>query len=177
MWNWRSVRPVTTYILSSRLGWADYQGMTLDAVTGLYYARNRNYSPSLGVWISQDPLQYVNGANTYQFVESGPVGNVDPWGEGQDTYVPDNSGKHGGPNVDRYNPGGKNVGRYRPNGSPIPHGGVCPALIRNSDRKKLKRAAGQLGKTVVVVGAGVAVAGGTVVLVGEELPWLVVLAL
>ena len=57
-----------------------YQGMTLDPVTGLYYERNRNYSPSLGVWISQDPLQYINGANTYQFVMSNPVGNLDPNG-------------------------------------------------------------------------------------------------
>ena len=57
-----------------------YQGMTLDAVTGLYDERFRNYSPSLGRWISQDPLQYINGANTYQFVGSGPVGMVDPSG-------------------------------------------------------------------------------------------------
>ncbi len=57
-----------------------YQGMTLDSVTGLYYSRFRNYSPSLGTWISQDPLSYVNGANTYQFVGSGPVGSVDPLG-------------------------------------------------------------------------------------------------
>ena len=54
--------------------------MTLDAVTGLYYSRNRNYSPTLGTWISQDPLSYVNGADTYQFVESGPATNADPWG-------------------------------------------------------------------------------------------------
>ncbi len=57
-----------------------YQGMILDAVTGLYDERFRNYSPGLGTWISQDPLQYVNGANTYQFVEGGPVGATDPWG-------------------------------------------------------------------------------------------------
>ena len=57
-----------------------YQGMTIDPVTGLYYARNRNYSPSLGRWINQDPAGYINGANSYQFVESNPVGNVDPWG-------------------------------------------------------------------------------------------------
>ena len=56
------------------------QGMTLDSLTGLYYARNRNYSPSLGRWINQDPAGYVNGANTYQFVEGDPVGNVDSWG-------------------------------------------------------------------------------------------------
>ena len=57
-----------------------YQGMTLDPVTGLYYARNRNYDPSLGRWINQDPAGYINGANTYQFVMGNPVGNLDPWG-------------------------------------------------------------------------------------------------
>ncbi|NNM85576.1 MAG: RHS repeat-associated core domain-containing protein [Phycisphaerales bacterium] len=66
-------QPISNYL---------YQGMALDAVTGLYYARNRNYSPSLGVWISQDPLQYVNGANTYQMEMGGPVGAVDPRGTG-----------------------------------------------------------------------------------------------
>jgi|GEM_PF-5808937 len=57
-----------------------YQGMTLDSVTGLYYARNRNYSPSLGRWINQDAAGYINGANTYQFVMGGPVNTTDPWG-------------------------------------------------------------------------------------------------
>ncbi len=57
-----------------------YQGMTLDSVTGLYYARNRSYSPSLGRWINQDPAGYINGANTYQFVGSDPVNRVDMLG-------------------------------------------------------------------------------------------------
>ena len=48
--------------------------------TGLYLFRHRNYSPSLGTWTSQDPAGYVNGANTYQFVMSNPVGSVDPSG-------------------------------------------------------------------------------------------------
>ncbi len=74
-----SAPPAGTQPISDYL----YQGMTLDAVTGLYYARNRNYSPSLGVWISQDPLQYVNGADTYQMEMSGPVGAVDPSGLGR----------------------------------------------------------------------------------------------
>ena len=43
-------------------------------------ARNRNYSPSLGRWINQDPAGYVNGANTYQFAMSNPVGFIDPYG-------------------------------------------------------------------------------------------------
>ena len=57
-----------------------YQGMALDAVTGLYYSRNRNYSTTLGTWVSQDPAGYINGANTYQFVVGNPAGNVDPSG-------------------------------------------------------------------------------------------------
>ena len=54
-----------------------YQGMSQDPVTRLYYERARWYSPSLGTWISQDPAGYINGADTYQFVGSGPVGNTD----------------------------------------------------------------------------------------------------
>ncbi|MGC8561317.1 MAG: RHS repeat-associated core domain-containing protein [Phycisphaerae bacterium] len=54
-----------------------YQGMMLDAATGLYYDRARDYSPTLGRWMEQDPAQYINGANTYQFVDSSPVENVD----------------------------------------------------------------------------------------------------
>ena len=71
-----STPPAGTQPLVSNL----YQGMTLDVVTGLYDERFRNYSPSLGTWISQDPLSYVNGANTYQFVMGNPVGMVDPKG-------------------------------------------------------------------------------------------------
>jgi RHS repeat-associated protein len=58
-----------------------YQGSRFDQVTGLYLFRHRNYSPSLGTWTSQDPAGYINGANTYQFVISNPVGSVDPSGE------------------------------------------------------------------------------------------------
>ena len=43
-----------------------------------YRAPNRSYSPSVGRWINQDPAGYIAGANTYQFVESNPTGNVDP---------------------------------------------------------------------------------------------------
>jgi len=51
-----------------------------DPETDLYYVRNRMYNPALGRWIQRDPLRYTNGANTYQFVVSNPVGNVDPTG-------------------------------------------------------------------------------------------------
>ncbi len=65
-----------------------YQGMTLDPVTGLYYERNRNYSPSLGTWTSQDPLKYINGANTYQFELGGPIGTTDPSGTKTTPLIP-----------------------------------------------------------------------------------------
>ena len=51
-----------------------YERMTLDGVVGLYYERFRNYGPMGGRWTSPDPLGYVNGANTYQFANSSPVG-------------------------------------------------------------------------------------------------------
>ena len=43
--------------------------------------RNHRSAPSLGRWMEQDPAQYIDGANTYQFVDSSPVGNVDAAGE------------------------------------------------------------------------------------------------
>ena len=57
-----------------------YQGGRFDTATGLYHFGARNYSPSLGVWVSQDPAQYINGADAYQFVESSPVARTDPKG-------------------------------------------------------------------------------------------------
>jgi hypothetical protein len=43
--------------------------------------RNHRSAPILGRWMEQDPLQYINGANAYEFVDSSPVGNVDATGE------------------------------------------------------------------------------------------------
>ena len=66
----------------------------MDSVAGLYYERNRNHPPSLGSVSRQDPLQYINGANTYQFVMGNPVGHVDPWGTAE--YLVDPIGGGGG---------------------------------------------------------------------------------
>ena len=88
------------------------------------YARNRNYSPSLGMWISQDPLQYVNGANTYQMEISGPVGAVDPGGLAGHTlsgWIP-GAPIGGVPQPNWYNPAtGQTYFRY-PGMSPYPPG-------------------------------------------------------
>ncbi len=42
--------------------------------------RNHRRAVILGRWMEQDPAQYINGANTYQFVDASPVGNVDAEG-------------------------------------------------------------------------------------------------
>jgi RHS repeat-associated protein len=57
-----------------------HQGGRYDSLTGLYNFRMRDYSPTLGRWMQQDPMGYVDGLNLYEFVRSGPAGNVDPWG-------------------------------------------------------------------------------------------------
>lgn len=43
-----------------------YTGYICDHETGLLHARNRKYSPSLGRFISRDPLKYVNGVSLYR---------------------------------------------------------------------------------------------------------------
>ena len=80
----------------------------MDSVTGLYYACDRNYDPSLGCWINQDLAGYINGANTYQFVMSNPVGYVDSFGLARGRF-PD----PGAPNsvAERVGPNGKVASR------------------------------------------------------------------
>ncbi len=58
-----------------------YQGMTLDAVTGLYYERYRDYSSTLGRWMERDPIGYAGGINLYEYVGGGnPTAWRDPNG-------------------------------------------------------------------------------------------------
>jgi hypothetical protein len=93
-----------------------YQGMALDPATGLYYERARGYrtgqaglrqepksrytAGAVHREISQDPLQYINGANTYQFVMGDSVENVDPTGLAE-AYAP-NWGAGAGPLIFNY---------------------------------------------------------------------------
>ena len=64
--------PLTQYL---------HQGGRLDPITGLYLFRHRDYSPTLGNWIEQDPLGYINGASRYQFAMDTPLRWTDPKGE------------------------------------------------------------------------------------------------
>ena len=57
-----------------------YCGYRYDAETENYYVRNRYYSPTLGRWLTRDPIGYRGGINLYGYVDSSPVGNVDAEG-------------------------------------------------------------------------------------------------
>ncbi len=58
-----------------------HQGGRLDANTALYNFRNRDYSPTLMRWTTNDPLGFGGGdTNTYRYVGNGPTGGLDPSG-------------------------------------------------------------------------------------------------
>lgn len=57
-----------------------WKGGRYDSGNGLYNFRNRDYSPTLGRWMQNDPAGYVDGANLYQAVLGAPIDNVDPLG-------------------------------------------------------------------------------------------------
>ncbi|MBN1493422.1 MAG: RHS repeat-associated core domain-containing protein, partial [Candidatus Omnitrophica bacterium] len=50
------------------------------AVTGLVYFGARYYDPSIGRWITKDPMGMIDGPNLYAYVGNSPVNFVDPWG-------------------------------------------------------------------------------------------------
>ncbi len=51
-----------------------------DDGTGLYYYRARYYDPTIGRFISEDPLQFQAGINFYAYVNNNPVNANDPTG-------------------------------------------------------------------------------------------------
>ena len=61
-----------------------YKGLRFDGNSGRYNARNRDYDPTVGAWVSADPAGYVDGANPYQADDSSPETRVDPFGQAPD---------------------------------------------------------------------------------------------
>src|SRR5438445_4031402 len=58
-----------------------HQGGRYDTNSGLYNFRNRDYSPTLGRWMQQDPIGYRTGeTNLYRYEHDGPAGLTDPKG-------------------------------------------------------------------------------------------------
>lgn len=58
-----------------------YTAQRLDPETGLYYYRNRYYSPSLGRFIERDPVGYSAGSmGLYEYVGGNMINMTDPMG-------------------------------------------------------------------------------------------------
>ncbi len=48
--------------------------------TGLYYYGFRYYNPTLGRWMSRDPIEEFGGVQLYGVIQNNPVWTVDPFG-------------------------------------------------------------------------------------------------
>jgi RHS repeat-associated protein len=70
----------TTVTSGSSTNSYEYTGRENDG-TGLFYNRNRYYSPVLGRFINQDPLGFLgSGPNLYAYVGDDPIDFSDPFG-------------------------------------------------------------------------------------------------
>lgn len=57
-----------------------FSSKRLEEETGFIFFGKRFYDPSVGRWITPDPLGYLEGANRYCFVQNNPVALQDPYG-------------------------------------------------------------------------------------------------
>jgi RHS repeat-associated protein len=57
-----------------------YTGRDYDPETGLQYSRARYYDPTVGRFISEDPIRFEGGIDFYSYVTGNPVNLIDPSG-------------------------------------------------------------------------------------------------
>jgi len=69
-----------------------FTGREWDKETGLYYYRARYYDPMEGRFISKDPIGFEGGINLYNYGESNPINNTDPFGLRPPTIDPGPAG-------------------------------------------------------------------------------------
>ncbi|MGD9684398.1 MAG: RHS repeat-associated core domain-containing protein [Candidatus Obscuribacterales bacterium] len=64
-----------------------FTGQRYDAETGLYFYKNRHYSPVIGRFLQPDPIGYGDGLNMYQYGYNNPNSFTDPLGLAADGSI------------------------------------------------------------------------------------------
>src|SRR5467141_373698 len=86
------VEPVTVSNGSPSTNSFQYANRENDG-TGLCFNRARYYNPSIGRFISEDPIQFMGGPNFYAYVGDNPTNLIDPRGLGSQVPPGRNCGK------------------------------------------------------------------------------------
>jgi RHS repeat-associated protein len=74
-----------------------YTAREFDTETGLFFLRARYYDPTIGRFLSEDPVGFPAGSNFYRYVGNGPIDFADPLGQFRTT---DDIKKHMSPDID-----------------------------------------------------------------------------
>lgn len=136
-----------------------FTGHYYHARSGLYLAPYRAYNPSIGRWLSRDPLEdaeEVQGTNLYSYVANQPLARVDPDGRKWIGWGPLGAPSFQSVSVQ----------------SPYPEGGRCPAVegwYRHCVNTCLLRR--RIGRLNGLFGIGFAVAEFGAELHGGDLPF------
>jgi RHS repeat-associated protein len=78
--DWGSALPAGQLSFASEDNIIGYAGYIQDAETQLKLARNRYYNPTLGRWLTRDPIGYEDGSNLYEYSADNPPTVQDPTG-------------------------------------------------------------------------------------------------